>query len=69
MMNHIRMLENPIIRWLIAFLYLGTSLFLLIVAGDLPKVDQVVVTITCMIGFFVVPIALKGYVNSAPEGY
>jgi hypothetical protein len=68
-MNHIRMLKNPIIRWIIAFLYLGASLLLLIVIGDLPRIDQIVVTITCVIGFFVVPIALKGYVSSAPERY
>jgi len=58
------MLENPIIRWAIAFLYLGISLFLLVVVGDLPRVDQIIMIITCTIGFLVVPIALKGYVNS-----
>lgn len=63
------MLENPIIRWAIACLYLVMSLFLLIVAGDLPRIDQIVVIITCTIGFFVVPIALKELINSAPEQY
>ncbi|ELZ32184.1 hypothetical protein [Halorubrum distributum] len=65
--SRVRLLESPLVRWAIAALYLGTSLFLLIVVGDLPKPDQIAVTITCVIGFLVVPIALKGYVNSAPE--
>ncbi|WP_251133144.1 hypothetical protein [Halorubrum sp. 2020YC2] len=68
-MSHVRLLANPLVRWAIAVLYLGTSLFLLIVAGDLPKPDQIAVTIACVIGFFVVPIALKGYASSAPEEY
>ncbi|WP_283403600.1 hypothetical protein [Halorubrum sp. DM2] len=63
------MLESPAVRWAVAFLYLGTSLWFLLVAGDLPRIDQIVVTITCVIGFFVVPIALKGYVDSGPEEY
>jgi hypothetical protein len=63
------MLESPIIRWATACLYLAISLFLLLVAGDLPRIDQIVMTITCTIGFFVVPIALKGYVNSASKKY
>jgi hypothetical protein len=67
--NAVRTLENPVVRWAIAVLYLGTSLTLLIVVGDLPEIDQIVVTITCVIGFFVVPIALKGYVDSAPDQY
>jgi hypothetical protein len=67
--NHIRLLKNPIVRWTIAILYLAVSLFLLIAAGDLPRIDQIVVTVTCVIGFFVLPIALKGYVESAPERY
>ncbi|ELZ49793.1 hypothetical protein DJ71_24270 [Halorubrum sp. E3] len=67
--SRVRLLESPFVRWAIAVLYLATSLFLLIVVGDLPKPDQIAVTITCVIGFFVVPIALKGYVNSAPEEY
>ena len=65
--NVVRTLENRVVRWAIAAFYLGTSLTLLIVLGDLPKIDQIVATITCVIGFFVVPIALKGYVDSAPE--
>jgi len=65
----VRALENPFVRWAIAVLYLGTSLTLLIVVGNLPKVDQIVVSVTCVIGFFVVPIALKGYVDSAPDEY
>jgi hypothetical protein len=63
------MLENPVIRWAIACLYLVMSLFLLLVAGDLPRIDQIVMTITCIIGFFVVPIALKGYADSAAKKY
>lgn len=63
------MLENPVIRWAIACLYLAMSLFLLLVAGDLPRTDQIVMTITCIIGFFVVPIALKGYADSAAKKY
>lgn len=63
------MLENPVIRWAIACLYLSLSLFLLLVAGDLPRIDQIVMTITCIIGFFVVPIALKGYADSAAKKY
>ena len=68
-MNAVRLLANPAVRWAIAVLYLGTSLTLLIVVGNLPKVDQIVVSVTCVIGFFVVPIALKGYVDSAPDEY
>jgi len=67
--NTVRLLANPVVRWAIAFLYLGTSLTLLIVLGDLPRADQIAVTITCVIGFFVVPTALKGYVDSAPDRY
>jgi hypothetical protein len=67
--NTVRLLANPVVRWAIAFLYLGASLTLLIAIGDLPRVDQIVVTITCLIGFFVVPVALKGYADSAPDRY
>ena len=68
-MNIVRLLANPLVRWAIAFLYLGASLTLLIVLGNLPRADQIVVTIICVIGFFVVPLALKGYVDSVPDRY
>jgi hypothetical protein len=67
--NAVRLLANPAVRWAIAFLYLGTSLTLLVGLGDLPRADQIAVTIACVIGFLVVPIALKGYVDSARDRY
>ncbi|QAU14107.1 hypothetical protein EKH57_16185 [Halorubrum sp. BOL3-1] len=55
------LLENPVIRWLVAFAYLVVSLLLLIVLGDLPRVDQVVVAITVIFGFLIIPTTLKEF--------
>lgn len=55
------LLENPVIRWLIAFAYLAVSLLLLIVLADLPRVDQIVVIITVIFGFLIIPTTLKDF--------
>jgi len=54
-------LERPAVRWTIALGYLVVSLLLFLVFGDLPKVDQVVVVVMVLIGFVILPSALKDY--------
>jgi len=58
-------LESATVRWAIAVGYLGLSLLLLIVLGDLPRVDQVVVTVTVLIGFLILPSVLKEYAEQS----
>ncbi|WP_239638691.1 MULTISPECIES: hypothetical protein [Halorubrum] len=65
-MNYKRFLKRPVVRWGIAGVYLATSLLLLIVIGDLPRPDQIVVTVMCVIGFFILPSALKDFAESGP---
>lgn len=52
-------LENPSVRWAIAFAYLGVSLFLLLVLAELPRADQIVVVIVVVFGFLILPSTLK----------
>ena len=57
--------ESATVRWAIAVGYLVVSLLLLIVLGDLPRVDQVVVTVTVLIGFLILPSVLKEYAEQS----